>query len=77
MAPREDERMQRPLEVWKYDLHVSRYMREVLGLTMKAEHAADAMRIWLHVLYEHMSTQFPIPKTCYPLCLPWRLHAVA
>lgn len=50
LGPCNDARMHWPLEMWRYDLHTSRYIREMLHLAMEAEHAAEAMAIWQHVL---------------------------
>lgn len=62
LAPRTDERMHRPKEVWKYDLHTLQYMREELHLTMRPEHAADAMAIWLQVLHENMCKPLDVSR---------------
>ena len=56
MGPRPDEKLARPKEVWKYDLHTSDYMRNVLGMTMEAEHGANAMVFWLEALHQHLCT---------------------
>ena len=57
VGPRHDERGHRPLEVWKMDLHTSEYMRNVVCVTMVADHGSDAMAFWLLVLHDHMRTQ--------------------
>lgn len=70
LRPRQSERILRPLEVWKIDLHTSDYMRNVVGLTMEGDHASKAMAIWLHVLHSHLSTLADNPAPAY--LLPWR-----
>lgn len=70
LAPRANERMHRPKEVWKYDLHTSKYMREELHLTLRPEHAADAMSLWLHVLHDHLSKPLSVSKLSSPFLFP-------
>ena len=70
MGPRHDEKLARPREVWKYDIHTSDYMRNGLGMTMEAEHGATAMVFWLEALHDHLRTKLILELTTTACDLP-------